>query len=85
MADEPLRLSDLNDRLALDIRATAEALSLSERTVRTLLSRPSFPYFRVGTKVLVPTRELRDWLTAQIETEAARTKRDVDELLAGIE
>ena len=77
MSDDPLHPC----RLALDIGATAEALSLSERTVRNLLSEPTFPYFRVGTKVLIPTRELRDWLTAQAEQESTRTKQDVDELI----
>ena len=80
MADAlaPLRLCD---RLALDVRGVAETLSISERTVRDLLSMPDFPFVRIGRRVLVPVRELREWLSDEVRREQITAQQDVDELL----
>ena len=53
--------------LALRPRDAAAAIGLSERAVQSLITDPSsgFPCKRVGRAVLVPLRELSDWLGAQ--------------------
>lgn len=58
--------------LALRIRDAAEAMGLSERKVQSLISDPSsgFPFKRIGRAVLVPVRELADWLADRAECEA---------------
>jgi excisionase family DNA binding protein len=55
--------------IALSIEQAAEALGLSRSAVKTLLVRETdpIPFFRYGTRVVIPRRELLDWTTAQTQ------------------
>ena len=64
---------NLADRLALRPKEVAEALGLSERTVREIM--PELPKIRVGKALLVPIDCLRDWLRDQAKTEQGRARR----------
>ncbi len=55
-----MTLDSLNGRLALRPKEAAQALGLSERTLRAIL--PRLPHLRVGNSVLIPIDALRDWL-----------------------
>ena len=72
----------LADRLALRPAEVAEALGLSERTIRQML--PELPHVRVGTAVVIPIDLLREWLRDRAHTEKGAVDRAVDEVLDGL-
>ncbi len=76
---EPPRLAE---RLALRPKEAAEALGISERTLRQLL--PELPTVRRGNVVLVPVAGLREWLREESEAERARGDKAVAEILEAV-
>jgi excisionase family DNA binding protein len=72
----PLRLVD---RLALRPKEAAEALGVSERTLRQLL--PELPTVRRGNIVLVPVAGLQEWLRDESEAEKGRAEKIAGEIL----
>ena len=52
----------LSDRLALRPKEAAEALGVSERTLRKWMRDEGLPYFRVDGAVCLPTAELERWM-----------------------
>jgi excisionase family DNA binding protein len=68
----------LADRLALRTKEAAEALGISEGTMRKLL--PKLPVVREGGVVLIPVDPLREWLRKRAEDQGNR----VDETVLGI-
>jgi excisionase family DNA binding protein len=75
----PLRLAD---RVALRPKEAAEALGISERTLRQLL--PELPTVRRGNIVLVPVAGLQEWLREESEAEKGRTEKAVMEILEAV-
>jgi excisionase family DNA binding protein len=69
----------LANRLALRPAEVAEALGLSERTVRQIL--PELPHIRVGTAVVVPIDQLRDWLRERAHQEKSAVDQAVEDML----
>jgi excisionase family DNA binding protein len=68
----PLAKPDpLTPRLALRPREAAAALGVSEKTLWLLTADGDVPHFRIGTCVLYPVRELREWLTKQAKSAAS--------------
>ena len=61
----------LSSRLALTVAEAAEALGISERTLRDHLH--DIPHVYFGRRIVVPVRDLRDWLSRQIEESNTRT------------
>jgi excisionase family DNA binding protein len=53
---------DLPHRLALRPKEAAEALGVSERTLRKWMRDEGLPYFRVDGAVLLPRAELERWM-----------------------
>jgi len=72
----------LADRLALRPKEAAEALGISERTLRQIL--PELPHVRVGGVVLLPLEALRAWLTDQAKTEQGRAEKVAAEVLRAV-
>jgi excisionase family DNA binding protein len=72
----------LSGRLALRPKEVAEALGISERTVRQLL--PELPTVRRGNIVLVPVAGLREWLREESEAEKGRAEKAVAEILEAV-
>lgn len=62
-------LLDLRGRVALRPAEAAAALGVSRRKVAELLADRAngFPRVKLAGVVLIPTRELADWLAAQTE------------------
>ena len=69
----------LSDRLALRPREAAEALGLSERSLRGLL--PQLPVVRTRGAVLIPVEALRDWLLNTARSEGDNAKNVAQEVL----
>lgn len=55
------------EKLALSVSETAKLLGISRPTLYTLLRRQDFPSLKVGTRTLIPTDGLREWLRQQSE------------------
>jgi excisionase family DNA binding protein len=72
----------LADRLALRPKEAADALGISERTLRQLL--PELPHLRAGGCVMIPVDGLRQWLSEQAKAGKNRVDAAVDEVLASI-
>ncbi len=77
--NEGCEVLDLSSRLALRPKEAAEALGISERTLRQLL--PELPTVRRGNIVLIPLDPLRKWLREESEAERARGDKVVAEIL----
>ena len=69
----------LSARLALRPAEAAQALGLSERTLRQIL--PELPHVRVGGAVLLPVEGLQTWLREQSKAERSRVDKTVNEIL----
>lgn len=81
MSEEQLYLGG---RLALPVAQAAELLSVSERTLRTLLAQdPSLPRVRLGRRVVIPVRELEEWINRRAQEERQRERRAVRALIGG--
>ncbi|MCY2991627.1 MAG: helix-turn-helix domain-containing protein [Planctomycetota bacterium] len=51
-------------RIGLTREETADAIGVSARTIDTLIAdrTSGFPVVRIGARVIIPIRELADWL-----------------------
>ncbi len=77
--DGPKQELNLCSRLALRPKEAAQALGMSERTLRTVL--PELPHVRVGGVVLLPVDLLREWLREHVQAGRDETRKIVDEVL----
>ena len=73
----------LADRLALRPRAAAEALGVSDRTLRKWMRDDGLPYVRLDGVVLVPRAGLEQWLAARVDADH-RTDALASEILDGL-
>ena len=55
--------------LAYNTSEASRVLSISRPTLYKLMQDPSFPKFRVGTRVLIPADDLRRWVHNQTRRE----------------
>jgi excisionase family DNA binding protein len=72
----------LETRVALRPKEAAEALGISDRTLRQLL--PELPTVRRGGIVLIPVEQLRTWLREESEAEKGCVERAVGEILESV-
>ena len=52
-------------KMLLTVREAAETLGLSRATVYTLIHRDDFPSIRIGSKILINTKKLQEWVDNQ--------------------
>ena len=76
MPDERLHLAD---RLALRPKEAAEALGISQRTLRDWMRNEALPYAHVGNVILIRCDDLCRWLKERVED-----GRQTDALVGGI-
>ncbi len=69
----------LSERLALRPREAAQALGLSERSLRELL--PQLPVVRTRRAVLIPVDALREWLLSHARSDGDKAKKVAREVL----
>lgn len=66
---EPLsRLS--SEKLALRAREAAKAIGISPRLLATLVAQKRIPHLYINRALVIPVRELQDWLTSEAAKEA---------------
>jgi excisionase family DNA binding protein len=56
------RLRDGYDEGFMDVRGTAEYLSLTPKAIYALVERQKLPHHRIGKRLLFDRRELRSWV-----------------------
>ena len=69
-------------RLALRPSEAAQALGVSERTLRKWMRDEGLPYVRVSGVVLIPRAQLEKWMADRLAGER-RTDELVEEILDG--
>lgn len=52
-------------KMLLTVREASETLGLSRATVYTLIRRDDFPSIRIGSKILINTKKLQEWVDNQ--------------------
>ncbi len=57
--------------LAVDVAGAAELLSVSAGLVRKLTLAGEIPHAKVGSRVVYPVDQLRDWLVSRTEAPGA--------------
>lgn len=77
MNEERIALQDpragmMPERMALSPQEAADVLGLSRPTVYELMHRADFPSFSAGSRRLIPTEDLREWVREQVAKERAR-------------
>jgi excisionase family DNA binding protein len=70
---------DLNTRIALRPREAAEALGVSDRTLRTWMRDEELPYIQIDRGILIPIADLTEWIN-----ERRIRKSTADDLAAEI-
>ena len=76
MNEERTELQDprkgaMPERMALSPQEAAEVLGVSRPKVYELMHRADFPSFAVGSRRLIPTEGLREWVRNQTKGESA--------------
>ena len=74
---------DLSDRLALTVAEAAEAVGVSERHFRSMLSE--IPHVYIGNRVVIPIEQFKEWLRKRAEAQGARADAVVEEVLEELE
>ena len=70
------------ERLALTIKEAADAIGVSERTLRDLL--PEIPHTHLGRRVVIPVESFRQWLHSRARAEEMGSKRAAEDILAAL-
>ena len=52
----------ISDKLGLNISEAALLLGVSRPTMYTLVNRDDFPKIRIGRRIIIPKKELEDWM-----------------------
>ncbi len=73
----------LADRLALRAKEVAEAVGVSEKTLRKWMRDDGLPYLRLDGVVLIPRGQLEAWMAARVDTENRSTDL-AEEILDGL-
>ncbi len=82
-ANAPEERLHLADRLALRPREVAEAVGVSEKTLRKWMRDDGLPYLRLDGVVLIPCGQLEAWMAARVDTENRSTVL-AEEILDGL-
>ena len=80
----PAELARLTDRLALSTEEAAEALGISEGTLRKWMREFDLPCVRLDRVVRLPVEGLRAWLRERAKAEKGRVEAVVDDVLQSI-
>ena len=59
----------MKDKMLLSISEVAAVLGISRPSIYRLIHTANFPIIRLGGRVLVPMRQLQEWLDAQISNQ----------------
>lgn len=66
------RKGTMPEKVALSVKEAAALLGTSPKNIYTLIHRADFPAFPVGSRWLISTEDLREWVREQVAKERAR-------------
>lgn len=62
-------------RVALSVAEAAKALSLSDRTITSMIAKGEIPVVRIGKRRLIPVDGLREWIASRTTTPTNTTEK----------
>lgn len=62
---------DLNSRIALRPKEAAEALGVSDRTLRIWMRDEELPFMRIDRGILIPVADLKEWIHERLIRKSA--------------
>lgn len=67
--NEHYTMRESNEPLVYTVAEVAEQLKLSKSKVYDLVSRRQIPTVKIGSRVLIPRKQLIEWIDRQLEVE----------------
>ena len=61
-------------RVTLSVAEAAKALSLSDRTITSMIAKGEIPVVRIGKRRLIPVEGLRKWIASRTATPTDTTE-----------
>lgn len=60
----------MTEKSVLSVQELARQMGISLPKAYELVKEPGFPTIRIGTRILIPTEDFRDWLRQKSGSEA---------------
>ncbi|MBR3431890.1 MAG: helix-turn-helix domain-containing protein [Clostridia bacterium] len=59
----------MNEKLTLSVEEMGKMLGVSRQVAFSLVHRADFPVLRIGKRILVPKKQLEEWMDRQVNGE----------------
>ena len=56
----------MNEKLTLSVEEAGKLLGVSRQVASQLIHRPDFPTIHIGRRVLIPKKQLEEWMDRQV-------------------
>ena len=56
----------MNEKLTLSVEETGKLMGVSRQVAYQLIHRPDFPTIQIGRRVLIPKKQLEEWMDRQV-------------------
>ena len=56
----------MNEKLTLSVEEAGKLLGVSRQVAYQLIHRPGFPTIQIGRRVLIPKKQLEEWMDRQV-------------------
>ena len=56
----------MNEKLTLSVEEAGKLLGVSRQVAYQLIHRPDFPTIHIGRRVLIPKKQLEEWMDRQV-------------------
>ena len=58
----------MNEKLTLSVEEAGKLLGVSRQVAYRLIHRPDFPTIQIGRRVLIPKKQLEEWMDRQVNS-----------------
>lgn len=55
-----------NDKLTYSVTELMKVLGIGRNTAYELINQPDFPSFRIYKRIIIPKKELNEWISANV-------------------
>ena len=56
----------MNEKLTLSVEEAGKLLGVSRQVAYQLIHRPDFPTIHIGRRMLIPKKQLEEWMDRQV-------------------
>ena len=56
----------MNEKLTLSVEEAGKLMGVSRQVAYQLIHRPDFPTIQIGRRVLIPKKQLEEWMDRQV-------------------